>query len=32
LDKSREYIREDIDEEVAGTYGFYEHSPLTANK
>ncbi len=32
LDKSREYIREDIDQEVAGTYWFYEHSPLTANK
>lgn len=32
LEKSREYIREDIDEEVAGTYWFYEHSPLTANK
>jgi hypothetical protein len=32
LEKSREFIREDTDPEVAGTYGFYEHSPLTANK
>lgn len=32
LEKSRESIREDIDDEVAGTYWFYEHSPLTANK